>query len=91
MPATFDPMVSEWGNPSCSNTRYPDTRKDIGRVTWGTETSQYPKEKKTTVILLVAVSETGIVQRSNFRPVVGFRFILTELIEEDSGMNRQRG
>ena len=33
----------------------------IGRVegTWGSETSQYPQEEKTTVIPLVVASETG--------------------------------
>ena len=33
----------------------------IGRVegTWGSETSQYPQEEKTTVIPVVVASETG--------------------------------
>ena len=34
----------------------------FGGGTWGTETSQYPKEKKTTVIPSVAVSERGTAQ-----------------------------
>ena len=51
--------------------RYPNgaTRQvsDLSRVlrlgrTWGTETSQYPQEKKTTVIPPVAASERGTAQ-----------------------------
>ena len=29
------------------------------KVTWGSETSQYPQEEKTTVIPLVVASESG--------------------------------
>ena len=32
---------------------------DEGKLTWGTETSKYPEEKKSTEIPLVAVSERG--------------------------------
>ena len=34
----------------------------IGRQTWRTETSKYPEEEKTIVILGVAASETEIAQ-----------------------------
>ena len=38
----------------------------IGEIkgTWGSETSQYPQEEKTTVIPLVVASERGIGQTS---------------------------
>ena len=57
MQTTFDPEISEWGNPSC-------WRQDIpkGKQTRGTETSKYPVEKKTIVIPLVAASEAGEAQ-----------------------------
>ena len=31
----------------------------MGKLTWGSEPSQYPEEQKTTVIPEVAASETG--------------------------------
>ena len=34
------------------------------KVTWGSETSQYPQEEKTTVIPLVVASESGRGQTS---------------------------
>ena len=44
---TFDPGISEWGNPPRFIARYPLT-ESIGRrrLTRGTETSNYPEEKK---------------------------------------------
>ena len=49
-----------------NGTTHPDISLDIpdktGRLTRGTETSKYPEEKKTTVILRVAASEMGIAQ-----------------------------
>jgi len=52
-----DPRISEWGNPTevilLSSTEYIGTKKR----TWGTETSKYPEEKKSTEISLVAASE----------------------------------
>src|SRR5687768_10158661 len=45
----FDPWMSEWGNPPPVMGRYPCLNK-IGQVegTGGTETSQYPEERKAT-------------------------------------------
>ena len=54
---SIDPRISEWGNPieeilsSC--TGYIGTEKR----TWGTETSKYPEEKKSTEISQVVASE----------------------------------
>ena len=53
----LDPRVSEWGNPPVS-----DWYPRMGRRTWGTETSKYPQEKKTTVIPRVVASESGLAQ-----------------------------
>ena len=50
--------MSEWGNPS----RLVGISRVNGRQTRGTETSQYPEEKKTTVISGVVASETGEAQ-----------------------------
>ncbi len=36
----------------------------LGERTWGSETSQYPQEKKSTEIPLVAASETGTALKS---------------------------
>jgi hypothetical protein len=36
----------------------------LGERTWGSETSQYPEEKKSTEIPLVAASETGTALKS---------------------------
>ena len=36
----------------------------LGERTWGSETSQYPQEKKSTEIPLVAASETGLALNS---------------------------
>ena len=40
---SFDPEVSEWGNPIRVMSYYSDY---VGMHTWGSETSQYPEEKK---------------------------------------------
>ena len=62
---SIDPGMSEWGNPACGK---PDdlSTEYIGRErrTWGSEPSQYPQEKKTTVIPEVAASEPGGAQTS---------------------------
>lgn len=42
---------------SCASRRNPDVTS--GWVSWGTETSYYPEEKKISMIPLVAVSEKG--------------------------------
>jgi hypothetical protein len=54
---SFDPAVSEWGNPSVRNGRDPSiyTRG----VTRGTETSKYPEEKKPNEIPLVSGERKG--------------------------------
>ncbi len=58
--ATFDPKISEWGNPVRSDADDPVT---LGRgYTRGTKTFQYPEEKKPTGITLVAASETVAAQ-----------------------------
>ena len=55
--------MSEWGNPSGVNARIAAHESIVrGGETWGTETSKYPQEKKTTVIPQVVVSERGAVQ-----------------------------
>ena len=59
---TFDPTISEWGNPIMSN--YDDPVFDR-RGTGGTEISQYPEEKKTNAISLVATSEKESAQTLN--------------------------
>ncbi len=41
---SFDPQISEWGNPLPEQAVSSEWKKR----TWGTETSQYPKEKKIT-------------------------------------------
>ena len=48
------------GKPGWSHVQSPSP-EHIGRVegTWGSETSQYPQEEKTTVIPLVVASERG--------------------------------
>ena len=52
---TFDPGISEWGNPPCRDARYPR----MWGHTRGTETSKYPQEEKITMIPQVAASERG--------------------------------
>jgi hypothetical protein len=56
----FDPMISEWGNPAGVMSGYP-LAEYIGlrRRTRGSETSQYPEEKKSREIPKVAASEMG--------------------------------
>ena len=54
---TVDPEISEWGNPSFKDIlRWIHRRKKLTR---GSETSQYPEEKKSTEIPKVAASEIG--------------------------------
>ena len=55
---SYDPVMSEWGNPpDLSGTTY-WIHRYVER-TCGTETSKYLKEKKSNEILLVAASERG--------------------------------
>ena len=58
--AGVDPGIPEWGNPARVIPGYPPAEY-IGRRrrTRGTETSQYPQEKKSTEIPLVVASERG--------------------------------
>ncbi len=54
---SFDPEMSEWGNPAVRSF----SSEYIGRVkrTWRTETSKYPEEKTSTEIPKVVASEMG--------------------------------
>ena len=63
MHTTFDPQISEWGNPLGVMPKYPYLNK-IGyeETTRGTETSKYPEEEKSTEIALVAASERAPAQ-----------------------------
>jgi hypothetical protein len=52
--------MSEWGNPHEVNTHVSyDESIVIRGETWGTETSKYPQEKKSTEIPQVVASERG--------------------------------
>ena len=59
---TFDPYISEWGDPP--SVSWVSCTEYIGtwRRTRGTETSKYPEEKKSTEIPLVAASERGLAE-----------------------------
>ena len=57
--------MSEWGNPAGRGNPIPSPMAEcIGHVgrTWGTETSQYPEEKKSSETPSVAASESGRAQ-----------------------------
>ena len=64
---TFDPEVSEWGNPR--RLGRPSCTEFIGawKLTWGSETSQYPEERKSNETPQVAASERGIGQTEEIR------------------------
>ena len=51
--------MSEWGNPPRKWYLFTEYI-GLERRTWGTETSKYPEEKKSTEIPLVAASERGL-------------------------------
>ena len=53
----YHPQISEWGNPTGA---IPSPAKP--ERTRGTETSQYPEEKKTKVIAQVVASERALAQ-----------------------------
>ena len=55
---SFDPEMSEWGNPPACGYLLAEYI-GLERRTWGTETSKYPEEKKSIEIPLVAASERG--------------------------------
>jgi len=66
--------MSEWGNPAGVISCHPLAEFiGQGRRTRGTETSNYPQEKKSNEILQVAASERGIAQtvELTFGGVVG--------------------
>ena len=67
---SYDPGISEWGNPPEFIFWYP-LAEYIGfrRRTEGSETSQYLQEKKSKEIPVVAASETGLGQTNEFRLV----------------------
>ena len=51
MQITFDPQISEWGNPAAVMCSYPALNKiGVAKETRRTETSKYPEEKKETSI-----------------------------------------
>ena len=57
---SFDPKISEWGNPLAGDSKNPRLSK-VGREerTQGTETSKYLQEEKSKEIPQVAASERG--------------------------------
>jgi len=60
--------MSEWGNPPEVNTQVSCSEYIAARgETWGTETSKYPQEKKSTEIPQVVVSERGGGQTGGLR------------------------
>ena len=59
---TFDPGISEWGNPPCRDARYPL----MWGHTRGTETSKYPQEEKITNDSPSSGERTG--RSPNWRP-----------------------
>ena len=51
MHSIFDPQISEWGNPLGVMSKHNTLNKiGVSEATWGTETSKYPEEKKSTEI-----------------------------------------
>ena len=56
------------GQPGTLKAYHPDK---IGKRTRGTETSQYPQEKKTKVIAQVVASERALAQTTSVQAVVG--------------------
>ena len=59
--------MSEWGNPLREERIIPGK----GRRTRGTETSQYPQEKKTKVIARVVASESATAQTGTVQAAPG--------------------
>ena len=54
---SYDPEMSEWGNPPEETSGIHAPTHNAWRGTRGTETSKYPEEKKETSISKVAASE----------------------------------
>ena len=64
-----DPEVSEWGNPAGVISRHPRMNGIVrGSYTWGSETSQYPQEKRSNDIARVAASESAGAQTGELAP-----------------------
>jgi len=59
--ASDDTGMSEWGNPVRVMPDYPPSTRGVG-PTRGTETSQYPQERKSNETPVVAASEPGRAQ-----------------------------
>ena len=71
--------------------RLPDEKLVWTELTWGTETSKYPPEKKSNEILQVAASERSIAQ-TKVRALWGCRTCIKgRMIGEVSGKARYRG
>ena len=85
-----EPRMPEWGNPTGGDAGHPERKR--GKPTRGTETSQYLVEKKSTEILLVAVSERGRGQTGGACSpgVVGPRHGMHDARVKRPGMARQR-
>ena len=65
---SVDPWISEWGNPAGGETGHPEMNEIVSEEgTRGTETSQYPEEKKEKSISVVAASEEGRGQTRRLR------------------------
>ena len=56
---SFDPQISEWGNPHDEESWNVTWIHSVAWGTRGTETSKYPEEKKSTEIPRVVASESG--------------------------------
>ena len=54
---SFDPEISEWGNPLEKTSSIHTPINNVWKGTRGTETSKYPEEKKEKSISKVAASE----------------------------------
>ncbi len=59
--ATFDPEISEWGNPRVEETRIFEFNSRTH--TWGSETSQYPEEEKTSSFIFHMFQCFGIYEK----------------------------
>jgi hypothetical protein len=66
--ASFDPGISEWGNPPAYKRERPAEYIGGYEQTQGSEPSQYLEENKSTEIPIVAASELGTAQTLVFIP-----------------------
>ncbi len=59
-PRSVEPRVSEWGNPAGVISGHLQAESiGLEKRTWGSETSQYPQERKSKETPKVAASEMG--------------------------------